>query len=176
MNTTTHSIATLHHLLAYEARKFSIGEIQLKTKLPDWIRHAGSLPLKTILEKYLHLVEKHINSFGNFFEEEKIDSFSLHNPVMKALIEELDESLALCAEPQVSDACLLACIQAINHYKISMYGSAAAFANSLELPRQAAIFHEAEVNEKQIDDRLSQLALFEVNKNAKSPIVLPESN
>jgi hypothetical protein len=34
--------------------------------------------------------------------------------------------------------------------------------------------HEAEVNEKQIDDRLSQLAEHEINIKAKAPIALTE--
>ena len=37
----------------------------------------------------------------------------------------------------------------------------------------AAIFHEAEVGEKQIDDRLTQLAEHEINSRAKAPILLP---
>jgi hypothetical protein len=36
----------------------------------------------------------------------------------------------------------------------------------------ATTFHTAEVKEKQIDDRLSQLAEHEINKEAKSTILL----
>ena len=60
-----------------------------------------------------------------------------------------------------------------NHFKISTYGTAAAFANALNMEKQASVFHEAEVNEKQIDDRLSQLAEHEINIKAKAPIELP---
>jgi hypothetical protein len=37
----------------------------------------------------------------------------------------------------------------------------------------ARLFHEAEVNEKQIDDRLTQLAEHEINIKARTPIVIP---
>ena len=50
----------------------------------------------------------------------------------------------------------------------------AAFANTLEMTEQATVFHEAEINEKQIDDRLSQLAEHEINLNARTPIVLQQ--
>ena len=40
----------------------------------------------------------------------------------------------------------------------------------------AAIFHKAEINEKQIDDRLSQLAEHEINIKAKAPIELTDNN
>ena len=166
------TITTLHNLLDYDARKFSSAEIQLKNSLPGWINKAGSLQLKTVLQKYLDFVQEHVQKMDSFFDEEKIKSFSLTNRVMRAFIEEAEEKLANCADPEVKDACLLACIQAINHFKISTYGTAAAFANALGMEKQAAIFHEAEVNEKQIDDRLSQLAEHEINSKAKTPILL----
>ena len=172
MTDNNQTITTLHNLLDYDARKFTSAEIQLKNSLPGWINKAGSLKLKTVLQKYLDFVQQHVQKLEDFFEEEQISSLSLTNRVMQAFIEEADEKLSDCTDAEVKDACLLACIQAINHFKISTYGTAAAFANALGMEKQAAIFHEAEVNEKQIDDRLSQLAEYEINIKAKTPIVL----
>jgi ferritin-like metal-binding protein YciE len=92
---------------------------------------------------------------------------------MEAFILEVEDKMDRCSDLEVRDACLLECIQAINHFKISAYGSNAAFANALGMESQAALFFQAEVREKQIDDRLSQLAENEVNKIARAPIVLP---
>ena len=167
------TITTLHNLLDYDARKFISAEVQLKNILPEWISKAGSLQLKTVLQKYLELVKHHIQKMEAFFEEENIISLSLTNRVMQAFIEEANEKLGNCTDAQVKDACLLACIQAINHFKISTYGTAAAFANALGMEKPATVFHEAEINEKQIDDRLSQLAEHEINVKAKAPILLP---
>lgn len=167
------TIVNLHNLLDYDARKFTSAEIQLKNSLPGWIHMAGSLKLKTVLQKYLDFVQQHVQKMEGFFEEEQIISLSLTNGVMHAFIEEANEKLQNCKDAAIKDACLLASIQAINHFKISTYGTAAAFANALEMEKQATVFHEAEVNEKQIDDRLSQLAEHEINIKAKSPIELP---
>ena len=166
------TITTLHNLLDDDARKFTSAEIQLKNSLLNWIDSAGSFQLKNVLQKYLAFVQQHIQKMEEFYDEEEISSLNLTNRVIKAFIEETNEKLAACTDVAIKDACLLACIQVINHYKISTYGSAAAFANALEMEKQAAIFHEAEVNEKQIDDRLSQLAEHEINIKAKTPIVL----
>ncbi len=174
MANNNQTITTLHNLLDYDARKFTSAEIQLKKSLPDWIAKAGSLKLKTVLQKYLDFVMQHIQKMEGFFEEEKIDSLSLTNRVMHAFIEEADEKISNCSDPEVRDASMLSCIQNINHFKISTYGTAAAFAKALGMEKQAGIFHDAEVNEKQIDDRLSQLAEFEINNRAKSPIVLSQ--
>lgn len=167
------TITSLHHLLDYDACRFTSAEAQLKQSLPEWINLAGSLKLKMVLQKYLDFVEQHILKMEIFFEEEKITSLSLTNRIMHAFIEETNEKLADCTDAEIKDACLLAGIQAINHFKISTYGTAAAFANALDMQKQAALFHEAEINEKQIDDRLSQLAEFETNIRAKAPVVLP---
>lgn len=174
MENNTKSIFTLQSLMDNDARKFIVGEIQLKNILPEWVSKAGSLKLKTVLEKYLHYVEQHVQKMQEFFEEENITSLSLSNRIMHAFIEEAKEKLSACADNEVTDACLLASVQAINHFKISSYGTAAAFANALGHEKPAAVFHEAEINEKQIDDRLSQLAEHEINTKAKAPIVIQQ--
>jgi ferritin-like metal-binding protein YciE len=173
MEENNRTITTLHNLLVYDAGKFTSAEIQLQNSLQQWIPRAGSLKLKTVLQKYLDFVQQHVQKMEDFFEEEKFGSLGLINRVMQALIEETNEKLSGCTDTEVKDACLLASVQAINHYKISMYGTAAAFANALGMERQAAVFHAAEINEKQIDDRLSQLAEYEINIRAKAPILLP---
>ncbi len=166
------NLTTLHDLLDYDIKKFTIAEIQLEKILRAWINKASSLKLKTILQKYLDAVEKHIQKMQSFYEEESISSISISNRVMQAFIDEAEEKLNNCNDDAIKDACLLESVQAINHFKISTYGSARAFANTLGLEKIAAIFHEAETNEKQIDDRLSQLAEHEINIEAKTPIFL----
>lgn len=172
MSKNNQQITTLHNLLDYDASKFTSAEIQLKNSLPEWINKTSSLMFKTVLQKYLDFIQQHIKKLERFFEEEKIISVSLNNQVMHAFTEEINEKLAACTDPEIKDACLLAGIQTINHYKISIYGTAAAFANTLDMGKHASLFYEAEGNEKQIDSRLSQLAEFEINKKARTPIVL----
>lgn len=166
------TITTLHQLLDYDARKFTSAEIQLKKSLTEWLNIAASLKLKIVLQKYLDFVQQHVEKLENFFKEENISSLSRTNRIMQSFIEETWEKLSDCGDAEVKDACLLACIQEINHFKISMYGTAAAFAMALGMEKTAAVFHEAEINEKQIDDRLSQLAEHEINIRAKTPVVL----
>jgi len=165
-------IVTLNNLLDHDARKFTSDEVQLERKLPDWIKLASSLKLKIILEKYLDLVQQHIRKMDVFFTEENLNYLSLESSVMRAFIEETDGKLSMCSGAEVKDVCLLAGIQRINHFKISTYGTAAAFANDLEIRHAADIFHELEINEKQIDDRLSQLAEHNINIKAIAPLLL----
>jgi ferritin-like metal-binding protein YciE len=173
MSENNQHLSTLHNLLDYDAGKFTSAEIHLKSSLSEWINNTGSLMLKTVLQKYLHFIEEHVHKMEVFFEQEDINAMSVNNRIMLAFIEETNEKLAVCSDTEIKDACLLACIQNINHYKISSYGTAAAFAKTLDMEKHAALFYEAEGNEKQIDSRLSQLAEFEINKKAKTPFILP---
>jgi ferritin-like metal-binding protein YciE len=172
---TSETLPTLLSLLDYDAGKFTSAEAQLQNTLPRWIEDAGSLQLKCVLEKYLALVQEHIKKLDIFCAEENFTYISLRNRVMTAFIEETDEKLALCGDAQVIDACLLACVQNINHYKISTYGTAAAFARDLAMNDAVTIFRDLEIDEKQIDHRLSQLAEHEVNTKTKTPVWLPKA-
>lgn len=167
-------ITTLRQLLDYDAQRFSCAEVLLKTSLQRWINSTESVKLKLVMERCIDFTIQHTARFESFFDEEGMVALSTVNPVMEALIKETDEKLALCAEPSVKDAVLLACVQTISHYKMSLYGTAAAFATELAMEKYAVIFHQACINEKQIDNRLTQLAAFEINAAAKLPALLQE--
>ena len=168
----SHAIGTLHNLLDYDVAKFASAEVQLKNVLPLWKNISASLKLKEILIRYMGYIEQHIERMEKFMGEEGLSSVYINNNMMKAFIEEVQEKLSICADADVKDACLLACVQEINHYKISVYGTAAAFSKALTMEKAEIMFREAEVNEKQIDDRLSQLAEFEINPKARAPILI----
>ncbi|MBI5372011.1 MAG: DUF892 family protein [Sphingobacteriales bacterium] len=173
MSAQQFSITTLHQLLDFDICRFASSEVQLQKKLPEWADRASSLKLKALVQRYADLVSLQRQQLDHFIEEEQINQLPLTSRIMQAFILETDDKLAQCSDPEVRDACLLACIQEINHYKISTYGTAAAFANILGMEAPANVFREAEVKEKQIDDRLSQLAEHEINLKARAPIVLP---
>lgn len=174
MENNNSNINRLKGLLDYNIQKATSMEAQLINILPEWIKQSASAKLKIVLQKYFGLVQVHLESLNSFLEEEKIISLSVTNRVMQAFIEETNEQLGKCTDAEVKDACLLACVQNINHFKISLYGTWAAFSNALEMSKRASVFREAEIKEKQIDDRLSQLAVYEINVNARSPIILSE--
>lgn len=172
MPENTQPINTLKKLLDYDAGKFANAENQLVKSLEGWIEKAGSLQLKIVLQKYHAFLVEHVKKMEGFFEDEGIKSLDSANRIMNAFIEECNEKINTCSEQVVKDAGILASVQAINHFKISVYGTAAAFAKELDLEKFAAVFHEYEVKEKQIDDRLSQLAEHEINMKAKATIEL----
>jgi ferritin-like metal-binding protein YciE len=167
------SIESLRNLFDYDIEKFISAEIQLRKKMPSFIESSTSLKLKSALLRYSDFIQKHIDILNEFVEKEQMPLLEFSNVIMSAFLEDMDDKILNCKNGYVKDACIISCIQVINHYKISVYGSAAAFSNSLGLEEFATTFHSAEVNEKQIDDRLSQMAEFEINAQAKVRLVYP---
>lgn len=170
-NNTT--ICTLHQLLDFNTQYFIVGEVHLQKVLHTWIEKASAVKLKAVFQKYLEHIEHNIKSFEKFIDAEKMNLLSNEHKIVQVLIEDATLRFELCADPEIKDACLLASVQTINHYKICNYGTAAAYAATLGMDEAAKLFKMAEINEKQIDDRLSQMAEFEINKRATAPIVLP---
>ncbi len=138
-------LLSLDQLLHYDACKFTSAELQLNKSLPQWILKSHSSKLKTILSSYLRYVSDQLRKMEQFLEEENISIFNMHvcNRVMEveAFIDETNEKLDNCEDPEVRDACLITCVQEINHYKLSAYGSAAEFARVLAMPKHATIFY-----------------------------------
>jgi len=169
------SITTLRNLVDYDTMNLAGAEAQLDSILPNWIDKAGSVSLKVILEKYHDYVRQHVQKIQGCINERNINSYTPTINIMQAFILEAREKMNNCTDIEVRDACLLSGIQDINHYKISRYGTAAAFAKSIGNDSSAAVFYNAEQNEKEIDKSLSQLAKQEINIRARAPIVLGNS-
>jgi len=169
------TIKALHNLADYDAMKLAGAETQLINILPDWIDKAGPVSLKVVLEKYQDYIRQHRQRILDYYKERDSRPFNRTNNIMQAFILEAREMLNNCMDIEVRDACLLSCVQGINHYKISMYGTAAAFAKSIEDEKLGKVFYSAEQDEKEIDKSLSLLAKQEININARAPIVLGNS-
>ncbi len=166
--TLVHNIKTLHQLLDEDCRNFSIAEIALHNAMPEYITKSSSVKLKNILQKYYEQIKQHMKLLDSFFEEENITYVNTENTIMKAFIKDAEDKMNNCSDMMVRDACILASIQNINHYKIAAYGTAAAFAETLGMVNTTFLFHQFESNEKLIDKRLSMLAIHEINKNARA--------
>jgi ferritin-like metal-binding protein YciE len=86
---------------------------------------------------------------------------------MQGLIEEGEKVMAEEMEPSVMDAAIIACAQKIEHYEICGYGTARAFARELNLNQVAELLEETLDEEYEADDRLTDLAVGQVNEEAE---------
>lgn len=166
------NISCLRQLLAEDSSRLISGEVHLKSSIIEWMKKDTTLLLHNLMHRYLDKIEMHKQMLEKFCHEEQLTSISANNRVISAFIEEVNEKLARCTCQQVRDACLLAGMQAINHFKISAYGTAAAFATAIGLDRAGENFYQAEKDEQEIDKALSHLARHDINVKALVPLEL----
>jgi ferritin-like metal-binding protein YciE len=165
MENKNHPIETLADLLEYNITELVAGEIVLRDQLPHWIEMAGSFPLKAVLNRYHEFIHQHLQKLELFLADKETQPGEA-GVITRSFVKYINDTLEYCNRKEVADAALLAGIQGISHFKISGYGTVASFAKELALETFANDFFEMEINEKHIDDRLSQLALYDINRNA----------
>ena len=166
------SMIRLHDLLDHDIMQYNAAEVHLKSAVKKWLQQASVLSLKTVLQEYLATIESHLLYLKDYTLSTALSSLPSSNRVMKALITETEEKLKKCGDREITDACLVASIQEINHIKISQYGTAAAFSRELQNEKAASLFHMFEVNEKKIDKKLNKIAKKDINNRALAPIVV----
>ncbi|KGO95105.1 YciE/YciF ferroxidase family protein [Flavobacterium subsaxonicum] len=164
------SISCLRNLFDEDMRAFISAEAELKQSISGWKKNDLSMPFMVLLEDYHDNIETHMDRLNRVFVLEHIISAAIANSVMKALIEETNAKLNLCKYPEVKEACLLGALQKIIHVKISAYGTAASFANTLGLKDEAVLLHQCVEDEKDFDSSFSHIARNNSNEKAIEPL------
>jgi ferritin-like metal-binding protein YciE len=85
---------------------------------------------------------------------------------MEGLIEEGADLLKQDGDAAVKDAALIAAAQRVEHYEIAGYGTARTLADMLGLRQAADLLQQTLDEEKATDQKLTELAMGEVNPQA----------
>lgn len=160
------TITDLRGVLHANMVRLAAAEAALYRELPAWIRVAQCTALQLALQNYLDLVQDHIARLNTFLDADWHGVKPVAGGAFKVLTAVVSHRLQACASPGLRDACLVAGIQAINHYKICGYGTGAAHAAALEMAPFGGILYSAASDERDVDERLSHLARHEINTNA----------
>lgn len=169
MQIGNHTIVSLYDMLILGRRNIVDVENHIEEALSGWISKIGSKLLKEELEHYLFDIRSHQRDL--LIDCDK-HSISVKNEdlskIIMAYISETNDKLGDCIDTRIADVYLIYAIQAINHYKIHIYGTLAAYADSLGQLKTAEIYHKAMLDEKVADIRLSNIAERNVNVSAKA--------
>jgi ferritin-like metal-binding protein YciE len=141
-------------------------EHQITKALPKMAKAAKNPELKKGFESHLKQTEEHIKRLEQVFEGMGKKATRKSCKGMKGLIEEGDEIMKEEGEPEVLDAGLIAAAQKVEHYEISAYGTLSAYANQLGDSKAVKLLQQTLDEEKQTDQKLTQLAESSVNIQA----------
>lgn len=159
---------SLEELLVDQLRDLHNAEKQLTQALPKLVAAASSPKLHDALEEHLGETEEQLQRLEEMLEElhQGVGRKKCHG--MEGLIAEGAEVLKGKSEPSVKDAAIIAAAQRIEHYEIAGYGTARTFAEMLGHGRMVEILQRSLAEEHAADQTLNELAMNEINIEAKA--------
>jgi len=142
-------------------------EQQIISALPKMVNAASSPDLKRGLQDHLDQTRRQVDRLSQIFNELGTSPTGKKCRGMEGLIEEGEEILNSHADPDVTDAGLIASAQKVEHYEISDYGTARTFARQLGFTNAAQVLQQILQEEKTTDEKLTALAESGINIQAK---------
>jgi ferritin-like metal-binding protein YciE len=160
------TLKTLDDLFAHGLRDIYNAEKQLVKALPKMAKATASEKLRAGFEEHLEQTEGHVERLETIFNSLDLSSRGVKCKAMAGLVEEGGEMIDEDAEPAVKDAGLISAAQKVEHYEIASYGTLIAFAELLGHSDAVDLLKQTLEEEKQTDEKLSELAESEINVQA----------
>jgi len=148
----------LEDLLVEELRDLYSAENQMVKALPKMAKAAGSGELRSAFNEHLQQTQGQVERLDAAFELLGIPAKAKKCAAMAGLIEEGKELIDERPAAPVLDAGLIGAAQKVEHYEIAAYGTARTHAELLGLDDVAALLEETLEEEKQTDEKLTELA------------------
>ena len=157
---------SLEMLLVEQLRDLYNAEQQLIKALPKMAKAATNPDLRQGFEEHLEQTRGHAQRLEAIFAEMDVKARGKKCAAMEGLIEEGKELMEEDAEPEVLDAGLIAAAQRVEHYEIAAYGTARTYAQVLDLNKPAKLLQQTLDEEKETDQKLTELAESSINARA----------
>jgi ferritin-like metal-binding protein YciE len=160
-------LETLENLFVHELKDLLSAERQLVKALPKMAKGAANESLRAAFEEHLEQTKVHVERLESVFATLDKAARAEHCKAMEGLIEEGAELLEEEGSPTVKDAALIGAAQKVEHYEISGYGTARTLAELLGNNKAVKLLQQTLDEEKETDEKLTDLALSEVNAEAQ---------
>lgn len=146
------------------------------TALPAIIEKARHHSLQNALNHHLNITKEQKNRLEQIVQllNKNNTKEQIHlNPEhvckgMMGLTNEANEIFELGLQKEVTDAAIISLVQKMEHYEITSYGTAIAFANQLQMTKAEELLDETLNEEYEADDLLTALAAASLNREAVS--------
>jgi ferritin-like metal-binding protein YciE len=148
----------LRELYVEELKDLYNAENQLVKALPKMAKAASSDELRQGFEEHLEQTKGHVQRLEKIFQALGESPKGKKCKGMEGLVEEGSEVMKEDFEGALMDAALIGAAQRVEHYEIAGYGTVCAFAEELGETEQNSLLNETLEEEKETDDKLTQLA------------------
>ncbi len=162
------AIRTAQDLFLNELRDIYHAEKQILRALPKVARQASHPELRQALERHVEETRGQLERIEQVFEMLEVGKRAKRCEAMEGLLEEARGHMEEIEDERLLDPAMIICQQKVEHYEIAGYGSLVALANQLGHKDAAKLLEQTLNEEKQTDQKLSQIALSVANKDAQS--------
>jgi ferritin-like metal-binding protein YciE len=159
-------LPTIAKLLEDQLKDMYNAENQLVKALPRMAKKASSSGLKEAITSHLEETKHHVERLDQIGRIIGIKLTGKKCNAMEGLIEEGAEVLEAEGPGPVIDAALIASAQRVEHYEISAYGSARAFAGQLGYEDVFELLQATLDEESAADEKLTALSEDEILPSA----------
>ncbi len=148
---------SLQELYVEQLQDLYNAENQIIKAVPKMIEAAQSEELREALNEHLEVTRNQAARIETICEELGEDAESEKCKGMEGVLKEGSDLLKEVSE-QIRDAAIIAAAQRVEHYEMAGYGTARTFATLLGFDKAAGLLEETLEEEKEADERLSELA------------------
>ena len=161
------ALNSLADLFLHELKDIHNAEKQLLKALPKMAKAATSENLRQAFEEHRDQTEVHVERLDQIFQGLEKSPRGPKCEAMEGLIEEGKKLMEEDSEPAVCDAALICAAQKVEHYEIATYGTLKTFADLLGYEDASELLQMTLDEEKATDERLTELAVSEINIEAE---------
>lgn len=159
---------TLAELFEVTVRDIYYAEKAILKALPKMAKKASSPDLRAAFTEHLEQTKGHVERLEQVFQMIGKTARGKKCDAIEGLTAEADEIVKEAQDDTVRDAGMLAAAQAVEHYEISRYGTLKAWAEKLGMDDAAQLLDETLQEEKDTDEKLTELAESEINVEAEA--------
>jgi len=149
---------SLRDLYIDELRDLYSAETQLVKALPKMAKASSNHQLRQGFEEHLRQTSEHVSRLEQIFEQLEEKPSGTKCVGMEGLVKEGSELIKEDYSDEVKDTGIIGAAQRAEHYEIAAYGTARAFAELLGESEQVSLLEQTLNEEKQTDQKLTQLA------------------
>ena len=159
-------ITTLEEAFIHGLSDIYSAEKQLTKALPKMAKASTNPMLAEGFQTHLEETKGQIDRIDQLVENLGIKLQRMKCKAMEGLVEEGDETIEEIEEGPIRDVMLIAGAQKVEHYEIATYGCLVEIAKKLGYKDAVKLLNETLAEEKATDEKLTQLAISNVNDEA----------
>jgi len=157
---------SLRELYIDELKDLYSAETQLVKALPKMAKAASNDELRQAFEEHLRQTSEHVSRLEQIFGELEEKPTGKKCVGMEGLVKAGSEVMKEAYADEVKDAAIIGAAQRVEHYEMAGYGTVRAFAELLGETEHVSLLEETLNEEKEADQKLTQLA-EEINASAE---------